>query len=89
MIHNGAVRFDPFETGQIADPYSGYRWLRDEAPLHYVDVDDLWLVSRYDDCSELLRDPSTFSSRLGVGKLMSGGLGRRAAAQMADVPQSL
>ena len=89
MANSAAVAFDPFESGQIADPYPGYRWLRDEAPLHYVEVDDLWLVSRYDDCVELLRNPSTFSSRLGVGQLMGGGLGRRAAEHIGDATQSL
>jgi len=89
MSSSAAVAFDPFDTGQIADPYPGYQWLRDEAPLHYVEVDDLWLVSRYDDCMELLRNPSTFSSRLGVGKLMSGGLGRRSAEHIGDTSGAL
>ena len=89
MGNSAAVAFDPFDTGQIADPYPGYRWLRDEAPLHYVEVDDLWLVSRYDDCVDLLRNPSTFSSRLGVGRLMSGGLGRRAAEHLGNAAGTL
>ena len=90
FVDSGAViAFDPFDTGQIADPYPGYRWLRNEAPLHYVEVDDLWLVSRYDDCLEVLRSPSSFSSRLGVGKLMAGGLGRRAAENIGDATQTL
>jgi cytochrome P450 len=89
MSDSTAVAFDPFDTGHIADPYPGYRWLRDEAPLHYVEVDDLWLVSRYDDCVELLRNPSTFSSKLGVGQLMTGGLGRRAAEHMGDATHPL
>jgi cytochrome P450 len=83
MSTSAAVVFDPFDPEQIQDPYPGYRWLRDEARLHYVEMDDLWLVSRYD-CMELLRNPSTFSSRLGVGQLMSGGLGRRAAEHLAE-----
>jgi cytochrome P450 len=89
MGNSAAVAFDPFDQGQIADPYPGYQWLRDQAPLHYVEVDDLWLVSRYDDCLELLRNPSTFSSRLGVGKLMAGGLGRRTAEHIGDATQTL
>src|SRR5580658_1756662 len=89
MGNSAAVAFDPFDQGQIADPYPGYQWLRDQAPLHYVEVDDLWLVSRYDDCLELLRNPSTFSSKLGVGKLMAGGLGRRAAEDIGDATQTL
>jgi cytochrome P450 len=38
---------------QLIDPYPGYRWLRDEAPVHYLEEDDLWFVSRYDHCLEL------------------------------------
>ena len=77
MGKSSAVVFDPFDAQQLIDPYPGYRWLRDEAPVHYLEEDHLWLVSRYDHCLELLRDPTTFSSKRGVGRLMSGALGRR------------
>ncbi len=89
MSQSTAVGFDPFAKEQILDPYPVYRRLRDESPLHYVEVDDLWVVSRYDDCVELLRNPSTFSSRQGVGQLMAGGLGRRAAEHLGDAAKPL
>jgi cytochrome P450 len=40
--------------------------LRDDAPVHYVEDADLWVVTRYEDCLGVLRDPETFSSRLGM-----------------------
>ncbi len=44
-----------------ADPYAHYAWLRENAPVYrgrmtYLGEQDLWLVSRYDDCRELLTD---------------------------------
>ena len=89
MAKFAAIAFDPFGAGQIEDPYAGYRWLRDEAPLHHAELDDLWLVSRYDDCVEMLRNPSTFSSKRGIGTLMSGGLGRRAAQRHVETVEPL
>jgi cytochrome P450 len=82
------VGFDPFDPEQIADPYPAYRWLRDEAPVYYLEADDLWLVTRYDDCVKLVRDPSTFSSKLGIGRLMTG-LSRRTSQQFADSVEPL
>lgn len=45
----------------LADPQVHYAWLRDNAPvyrgrLEYLGEQDLWLVSRYADCRELLSD---------------------------------
>lgn len=66
MGATNAVTFDPFTLYENPDPYAVYRWLRDEAPVQYVEDADLWAVTRYDDCLEVLRDPGTFSSRLGM-----------------------
>ncbi len=90
MAANTIVGFDPFDPLQIADPYPAYRWLRDEAPAYYLEADDLWLVTRYEDCVKLLRDPSTFSSKLGIGRLMTGlDVGRRTSKQFADTVEPL
>jgi cytochrome P450 len=71
-----AVAFDPFSLYQCDDPASVYRWLRDEVPVHHLEQDDLWIVSRYDDCVQVLRDPTTFSSKLGMTRLFGGEIGR-------------
>ncbi len=44
------------------DPHPTYHLLRDQAPmLHNVD-DDNWMLTRYDDCLQILRDPRWSSS---------------------------
>lgn len=65
------MSFDPFTIYQSPDPYPAYRNLRDEAPVHYLEDADLWVVTRYMHCTEVLRDPDTFSSRLGMRAAMS------------------
>ena len=69
--------FDPFAAEVIDDPYPHYRRLRDEAPVCWIEEDNLWMVTRYDDVAAVLRDPATFSSADGMGALMSGRVGRR------------
>ncbi|HTT86425.1 MAG TPA: cytochrome P450 [Acidimicrobiales bacterium] len=66
MDADTAVAFDPFSVFSLEDPYPLYRALRDEAPVHYVEDADLWVVTRYDHCLEVLRDPELFSSKLGM-----------------------
>ncbi len=56
--------FDPEVRG---DPYPRYAALRAQSPVHYLEADDLYLVSRYDDLMGLLRDPGTFSSKFTQG----------------------
>ena len=65
------VAFDPYTIYQAANPYRQYRSLRDDAPVHYVEEADVWVVTRYDDCLSVLRDPETFSSRLGMRRAFS------------------
>jgi len=40
-----------------ADPYPAYRRLREVAPVHRSEVLPLWVVTRFDDCGAVLRDP--------------------------------
>ena len=51
-----AQDFDLLDPAFIRDPYPTYRMLRDEAPIVYRPDWKLWLVSRYEDVSTLLRD---------------------------------
>jgi cytochrome P450 len=39
-----------------ADPYPRYRFLRERAPVHRSEL-GMWIVSRYDDCAAVLKDP--------------------------------
>ena len=48
---------NPFEPGFFDNPYDQYRRLRAESPVHENPLGP-WTLTRYDDCSRLLRDPS-------------------------------
>ncbi len=58
--------FDPYDYAFHDDPYPLYRRLRDEAPVHHAERDDLWVISRHADVFDVLRDDVTFSNRMGV-----------------------
>lgn len=52
------VMLNPFEPGFFDDPYAQYAQLRELDPVHLSPL-ELWVLFRYDDCFQLLRDPST------------------------------
>lgn len=68
---------DFLDPAFLEDPYPAYRRLRQESPVAYLEDDEMWVVSRYDDVVSVLRDPGTFSSRLGMGQLMAGRISPR------------
>ena len=54
--------FDPFSTGSVTeDPYPIYRQLRDETPFYHDEAWNLWVISRFDDVQNALRDWRTYS----------------------------
>lgn len=53
--------FDLSAPETISDPYAAYRWLRDESPVHFWELEGhplggMWLVSRYEDVRSVLAD---------------------------------
>lgn len=56
--------FDPFDTQIQSDPYAHYAWLREHAPVVRGGQADapLYIVSRFHDVTESLRNVSDFSS---------------------------
>lgn len=48
-----------------AHPFEFYWALRHRDPVHYDERLGMWLVSRYEDVVAVLRDPETFSDKLG------------------------
>lgn len=49
----------PFDADYIRDPYPVYEQLRESAPIHRICLPEgtpAWLVTRYEDVSELLKD---------------------------------
>lgn len=54
--------FQPFTDAYQADPYSFFVRARAEEPVFYSPDIDAYVVTRYDDCAAVLRDPDTFSA---------------------------
>ncbi|TWP50624.1 cytochrome P450 [Lentzea tibetensis] len=52
-----AIAFNPDDPAFLNDPYPFYRALRDSDPIHYEDTLGGWMLTRYEDVSQLLRDP--------------------------------
>ncbi len=46
----------------VDDPYPRYAWLREHSPLHWDDINELWVVTRYDDIVEIEKNKSLFIS---------------------------
>ncbi len=61
------MSYDPFDPQVIADPYPHYARLRESAPCHHVESRKIWVLSRYADVLEGLRNTRVFSSNQGVG----------------------
>ncbi len=55
--------YDPFSNLTRADPYPHYAELRAHAPIHRLERSGFFLVSRYQDVAQLLKQPEAFSSR--------------------------
>jgi cytochrome P450 len=66
------VEYDPSSYEIQDDPFTVYRWLRDEAPLYRNDRLDFWALTRFADVLAALGDPATYSSAQGT-QLESGG----------------
>jgi cytochrome P450 len=45
------------------DPYPDYKWMRDNDPAHYSEVEDVWVLTRYQDVENAFRDHKTWSSQ--------------------------
>jgi hypothetical protein len=54
------------------DPYPIYRRLRDEAPVFWSDAWQAWVISRFDDCAESLKDKENLSNENRQGLLFAG-----------------
>jgi cytochrome P450 len=57
-----AVDFDPLSPEQREDPFPTYALARREQPVFYAPAYDLWVVTRYEDVLEVLKDHRTYSS---------------------------
>jgi cytochrome P450 len=60
------VEFNPYSRRHHADPYPAYAKLRDETPVARNERLGIWMLSRYDDVLDALKDWKTFSSASGI-----------------------
>ncbi|MGX4688139.1 cytochrome P450 [Streptomyces sp. JNUCC 63] len=63
----------------IRCPFAAFAHLRQDHPVVWSDALGAWLVSRYDDIRQVLKDPVTFSSRCASGRSSVTGLAERIA----------
>jgi cytochrome P450 len=56
------MAYDPFAAEVKADPYPFYEYLRDHAPVFYVESLDAYAISRHADVRRVMRENTTFSS---------------------------
>jgi hypothetical protein len=54
--------FDPLDPDCLGDPYPLYARFRRKAPIFYAPKIDFWVVSRYEDMQNILKDPETLSN---------------------------
>jgi cytochrome P450 len=68
-VDSGEHRFR-LRGGELwRDPWDDYRWLRDHDPVHRVDhptFGEFFVLSRFDDVFDAVRDTATFSSAQGL-----------------------
>ncbi len=47
------------------DPQPAYTWLRENAPVYWDEVNEIWGISRHANITSISRDPNRFSSAQG------------------------
>jgi cholest-4-en-3-one 26-monooxygenase len=52
------------------DPGPAYTWLRDEAPVYWDPVNQIWVISRYRDVLSIEREAARYSSARGSRPLI-------------------
>ncbi|WP_280436968.1 cytochrome P450 [Nocardia carnea] len=61
-----SIDIDIYSDELTLRPYEAYRRIRDAGPAVYLTPHDTWVVARYDNVREVLKDTETFSSAAGV-----------------------
>ncbi|MGE3257940.1 cytochrome P450 [Pseudonocardia sp.] len=56
-----SLRYDPLDLATIADPYPVYAELRAHDPVHWHEGMRSWVLTRYDDCRDVLRNSDVWA----------------------------
>jgi cytochrome P450 len=81
-LTQAAERYLAADPELVRCPFGLFQRLRKEAPVHHVASAGVWLVTRYADICEVVRDPETFSSLMATGP--HGGRMRETLAALAE-----
>jgi len=86
-FHAGSNRFPSTLLAQdtLLDPFGVYKMLRSERPVAFIPDQNIWILSRYDDCKFVLEHPEKFSSKEAVS---STNAYRRSAEALEILKQS-
>jgi pimeloyl-[acyl-carrier protein] synthase len=57
------AEFNPIAPGTIANPHPMYRALREQKPVHFSEMIEAWILTRYDDVDAVLMDPRFSAER--------------------------
>lgn len=61
-----AMQIDILDPRFYDDPWEGYRWLRNNDPVHWDEANGLWVVSKHEDVSHVSRHQELYSAAEGV-----------------------
>ena len=84
-----SVHYHPLSPEIFADPYPVYRRLRDEAPVYLCEDVGMYVLSRFEDVWNALRDHETFCSRFGPAIENPDDNGRKYSIISMDPPRHL
>jgi cytochrome P450 family 142 subfamily A polypeptide 1 len=60
------MQIDILDPRFYDDPWEGYRWLRNNDPVHWDEANELWVVSKHEDVSHVSRHQELYSAAQGV-----------------------
>jgi cytochrome P450 len=80
--------FDPTRAAYLANPYPSLARLRREAPVHWSPEYKSWVLTRFADCAEVLRDSARFTTDPARtdGPRARAILAHRAGATLGEAP---
>lgn len=88
--HDVSTLYNPMTPPHVGNPFPSYRWMRENSPVHFVDLLGMWIVTRHEDALEVANDNTRFSSEQNFPWLndwLSAGSPELSAALTGAVPQ--
>ncbi|MFM2070525.1 MAG: hypothetical protein RLZZ623_788 [Actinomycetota bacterium] len=77
--------FNPFNSAVQQCPHQYYRAMQEQAPVFHVEGTDLYMVTRHEMITPILRDTQTFSNRFGsAGEMPKGDVVERIKEVLAS-----